>query len=269
MSITVLRGEEQLGPFDESEVEEMLRSGELSPKDLAVRYPDTEVLPLEALLKKPAMPDSLGEFREAGKLLDRQAEIHERLRSIVSAYDNEPIKVTKWSDKVANYVSDSRVRKVGSFAYGDPKVVDEARRWASRKDAVVIVVRTDDTYDIYGVTEEGAAKKTGGGCAVALLLGVVVILGLGWMSYSGYKRAEAFRDNRGGQVVWTMRAVNTIKLNVRSSPGASSPVVAQFEKGARLATSGEPVNVGGDLWIKVSTDDGKIQGWANKKYLSP
>jgi hypothetical protein len=107
------------------------------------------------------------------------------------------------------------------------------------------------------------------GCLGPLVLVTVVVLAIYWLGSLGLKQAKEIRANQGQQVVWTMRAVNTTKLNVRSSPGANSPVVAQFNQGARLATSGEPVNVGGDLWIKVSTDDGKIQGWANRKYLSP
>jgi hypothetical protein len=67
--------------------------------------------------------------------------------------------------KVAEYVSDSSVRKVGSFAFGNSKVVDETRRWAARRDAVVMVVRTDDGYDLYAVTEESAQKT--GGCFIA------------------------------------------------------------------------------------------------------
>lgn len=63
--------------------------------------------------------------------------------------------------------------------------------------------------------------------------------------------------------------VNTLELNIRSNPGANSPIVGKFKKGARLAFTGEPVNIDGGLWIRVSTDDGKIQGWANRKYLDP
>jgi hypothetical protein len=43
--------------------------------------------------------ERLRPFREAGKEIDREMEIHNSLRAITSAYDNEPIKVTKWSDK--------------------------------------------------------------------------------------------------------------------------------------------------------------------------
>lgn len=71
------------------------------------------------------------------------------------------------------------------------------------------------------------------------------------------------------QTVWKMMGVNTSKLNVRSSPSADSPVVAQFGRGARLNVTGEPVGKGQEQWIRVSADDGKIQGWANLKFLSP
>lgn len=63
--------------------------------------------------------------------------------------------------------------------------------------------------------------------------------------------------------------VNTSKLNVRSGPSADSPVVARLGRGARLAVTGDPVGKGQEQWVRVSADDGKIQGWANLKFLSP
>ena len=69
------------------------------------------------------------------------------------------------------------------------------------------------------------------------------------------------------QEIWTMRRVKAVKLNIRSAPGVQSPIVAAFEQGWRIAVTGEPVKEGNSLWVRVSSDDGRIQGWANQSYI--
>ncbi len=108
----------------------------------------------------------------------------------------------------------------------------------------------------------------------ALFIGITVIGGV----YSIFNPETANRFFKVGsernisesqETVWRMGRVNTQKLNVRSNPGTNSPLVAQFDRGARLAFTGELVRVGNTSWIRVSTDDGKIRGWANRQYLDP
>jgi SH3-like domain-containing protein len=69
--------------------------------------------------------------------------------------------------------------------------------------------------------------------------------------------------------VGTTRSVNAPQLNMRSGPGANYPVVKTFDRNEIIVSIGEPVNVNGESWIRVSARDGQIRGWANRKYLSP
>lgn len=59
------------------------------------------------------------------------------------------------------------------------------------------------------------------------------------------------RENlsESSEIIWRMGRVNTQRLNIRSNPGANSPLVAQFDKGARLAFTGELVRVGNILGL--------------------
>lgn len=101
-----------------------------------------------------------------------------------------------------------------------------------------------------------------------LILMVVIVGGVILLGKAGMDRYNETKSWGKNQEVWTMMGVNTTMLNVRSGPGTNSPVIARFGRGARLATTGNPVMNGNQQWVRVSTDDGKVQGWANLKLLS-
>jgi len=105
------------------------------------------------------------------------------------------------------------------------------------------------------------SSNSGESGIVALIVIAVVIGGVVWLGSTPIKRYQA------NQEIWTMRRVKAVKLNIRSAPGVQSPVVAEFEQGGRIAVTGEPVKEGNSLWIRVSSDDSKIQGWANQSYI--
>lgn len=125
-----------------------------------------------------------------------------------------------------------------------------------------------------GPRAASTSAAVGGLVKVALVVATVAALVYAGSSLIG-PRVETPDDqsSQGSavsqQTVWKMMGVNTSKLNVRSGPSADSPVVAQFERGARLTVTGEPVSKGQEQWIRVSDDEGKTQGWANLKFLSP
>lgn len=113
-----------------------------------------------------------------------------------------------------------------------------------------------------------SSSTSSGGCIVPLIIVIVVIGGVIWLGKSGLDRYRETKRWGQNQEVWTMMGVNANQLNVRSGPGTDSPVVAKFGRGARLAMTGEPVMHGNERWVRVSTDDGKVQGWAVLKFLS-
>ena len=69
-------------------------------------------------------------------------------------------------------------------------------------------------------------------------------------------------------LAWTNKVVNVTNLNIRENPSKEANVVWQAQKGDIIAVSGNPRLVGGELWIKVSVDNGRIQGWASRKMIS-
>ncbi len=95
----------------------------------------------------------------------REKEILGELRSIVGAYDNEPILVTQMSETIAKALNEDSFRKVSSFSLEDPNVVTEVKSYAKRQDAGVVVIQNSDGYDVYAVTKEW--KKTSSGCFIA------------------------------------------------------------------------------------------------------
>jgi hypothetical protein len=97
---------------------------------------------------------------------------------------------------------------------------------------------------------------------IVALIGIAIVIGV--VVWLGSTPIERHQPN---QEVWTMRRVKAVKLNIRSAPGVQSPIVAAFEQGWRIAVTGEPVKEGNSLWVRVSSDDGRIQGWANQSYI--
>lgn len=59
---------------------------------------------------------------------------------------------------------------------------------------------------------------------------------------------------------------NGATLNIRSAPGADSPLVEIVEDGARLLDLGETRRLDDVLWRRVRTD-GRAQGWAADQFL--
>jgi len=116
-----------------------------------------------------------------------------------------------------------------------------------------------------------AVKFLVGAALIVAAVVVALVYAGGLIMPTPKNPGDQFSQGSAGsqQTVWKMMGVNTSKLNVRSGPSADSPVVAQFGRGARLTVTGEPVSKGQEQWIRVSADDGKIQGWANLKFLSP
>lgn len=114
----------------------------------------------------------------------------------------------------------------------------------------------------YSSDSSSSSTTSAGGCIAPLLIVLAVIGGVYWLSGIEIKRWGKEKE------VWTMMGVNTDMLNVRSGPGTNYGVVEKFPRGARLAITGQPTMNGSDEWIRVSIDDGKVQGWANLKYLS-
>lgn len=156
---------------------------------------------------------------------------------------------------------------------------------ASPKQSYAAASRAPKARQATGYTSRPHAVPKGGPSATSASAGkflvratLIVVTVVVALVYTGSlivptleTRSDQFSQGSAGgqQTVWKTMGVNTSKLNVRSGPGADSPVVAHFGRGARLVVTGEPVNRGQEQWIRVSADDGKIQGWANLKFLSP
>lgn len=114
-------------------------------------------------------------------------------------------------------------------------------------------------------SSSGTSESSG----VPLILVVVVIGGVIILGNWGMNRFKAMEWGSKGKQEVRMMGVNTTMLNVRSGPGTTSTIIAKFAQGARLATTGEPVLVNGnEQWVRVSTEDGSVQGWVNLKFLS-
>ena len=172
-------------------------------------------------------------------------------------------------DTVGKFFPDNRQSKYKSYDQGWR---DNAYRTDKKKDK-----KQKSTSNInYGSSGGDYNDPTAKVIGVLMLVGflAVVVLFIMFVNDRAIFRKFADRITRSSlhtqqQTVWTVGMVNTQELNVRSEPGANSKIVGKFKKGARLAFTGNPVSHGGGFWIRVSTDDGKIQGWANKKFISP
>lgn len=163
-SVWVLKDEGQIGPLDEDEIQEMLQSGEISLSDMAVCYPDPDPKPLEQILKQHSVPvaQRMGIESEMERL-DRGVAVEKALRSMTE--------IKKASNEIYAWFKEAGVKKHSSWAREDLKAIDVARDLSAkdaREELVFIVVREDDKYTFYTLTESGAQsaqKKTG--CFVA------------------------------------------------------------------------------------------------------
>jgi hypothetical protein len=140
--------------------------------------------------------------------------------------------------------AESKARDAGWHDYSDKKY-----RYKSRKRNG----RSSQSSSDFGES---------GSFGIVVLIGIAIVIGaVVWLGSTPITRRQP------NQEVWTMRRVKAVKLNIRSAPGVQSPIVAAFEQGWRIAVTGEPVNEGNSLWVRVSSDDGKIQGWADQSYI--
>lgn len=124
-----------------------------------------------------------------------------------------------------------------------------------------------------GSSISGAIGK-GFGIVVALVV-VGLVVGVIWLfvawniEINANSRRGATTPPPPGKIIGTMRETNTIKLNMRSGPGASYPVVKTFVQGERIVSIGQPQDVSGEVWIRAATPDGQVMGWVNRKYIRP
>ena len=140
--------------------------------------------------------------------------------------------------------AESKARDAGWHDYSDKKY-----RYKRRK---------KDSRSSQSSSSSGESNSHG----FVALIGIAIVIGaVVWLGSTPIERHQP------NQEVWTMRRVKAVKLNIRSAPGVQSPIVAAFEQGGRIAVTGEPVKVGNSLWVRVSSDDGRIQGWANQSYI--
>jgi len=140
--------------------------------------------------------------------------------------------------------AESKARDAGWHDYSDKKYRYNRRKKKGRS------------------SQSSSDSGESGSFGVVALIGIAIVIGV--VVWLGSTPIERHTPN---QEVWTMRRVKAVKLNIRSAPGVQSPIVAAFEQGWRIAVTGEPVNEGNSLWVRVSSDDGKIQGWANQSYI--
>lgn len=76
-------------------------------------------------------------------------------------------------------------------------------------------------------------------------------------------------ERRTQQTAWRKGRVNTTELNIRSSPGVNTPVIAKFRKGDMVYFEEKTVEVNGGVWVTIVSQNGNIRGWANRKYIDP
>jgi hypothetical protein len=94
------------------------------------------------------------QVKQAELELERDMKIFHDLKSIISASDGRPLKIVAMSAEVEAHIKKFSLKKAGSFQRSDPRVVDEARRLAQKRDNTLLVIRTDSGFDLYNMMEE-------------------------------------------------------------------------------------------------------------------
>jgi SH3 domain-containing protein len=223
------------------------------------------------------------EARRGEQDLERDMKIFSDLKSI-RLPDGTQVKILAMSREVESHIRKFHLKKATSFQRSDPRVVEAARRLAIKRDNTLLVVRTDDGFDLYDMKEESQIQArerpatysgyvpTEGqdrGCLIAIGIVVVIVIVLVIAIMSGKGVNSTQQPAQQGQTVGTMREVRAVQLNMRSGPGKHYSVVRVFKQNERIVTIGEPQNVNGELWIQASTPDGQTRGWITRKFLSP
>jgi hypothetical protein len=228
------------------------------------------------------------EARRAEQEVDRDMKIFSDLKSITLP-DGSQVKIVAMSEAVESHIKKFHLKKATSFQRSDARVVEEARRLARKRDNSLLVVRTDDGFDLYDMKEESEIQgrpapgsysgyvptaRQDRGCLVAIgiVVLIVIIAVIAVMSGShpaSHPANPPLSVPQQGQTVGTMRSVTAIQLNMRSGPGTQYPVVRVFKQNERIVTIGESQTVNREQWIQASTPDGQTRGWITRKLLSP
>jgi|SRR5215217_262950 len=223
------------------------------------------------------------EARRGEEELERDMKIFSDLKSIIRP-DGTQVKILAMSGEVESHIRKFHLKKAASFQRSDPRVVEAARRLAIKRDNTLLVVRTDDGFDLYDMKEESQiqaqekpasysgyvpTERQDRGCLIAIGIVVAIVIVVAIAIMSGSRGRSAQQPAQQGQNVGTMREVRAIQLNMRSGPGKQYSVVKVFKQNERILTVGESQNVNGELWIQASTPDGQTRGWINLKLLSP
>ncbi len=223
------------------------------------------------------------EARRAEQELERDMKIFSDLKSIIRP-DGTQVKILAMSGEVESHIRKFHLKKAASFQRSDPRVVEAARRMAIKRDNTLLVVRTDDGFDLYDMKEESQiqaqerstsysgyvpTEKQDRGCLIAIGIVVAIVSVLAISSLIGNRGRSTQQPAEQTQNVGTMREVRAIQLNMRSGPGKQYSVVRLFKQNERIVTIGESQNVNGELWIQALTPDGQTRGWVNLKFLSP
>jgi hypothetical protein len=201
--------------------------------------------------------------------------------------DGSQVKIVAMSDAVESHIRKFHLKRTASFQRSDTRVVEKARSLARKRDNSLLVVRTDDGFDLYDMKEESEIQgrpapgsSTGyvptarqdRGCLIAIGV-IVAIVVISYIIIVINKQSRMSSQSepvpQQGQLVGTMRAVNANQLNMRSGAGQTYPIVRVFTRNERIVTIGDSQNVNGEQWIQASTPDGQIRGWVIRKFLSP
>ena len=224
------------------------------------------------------------EARRAEQEVERDMKVFSDLKSITLP-DGSQVKIVAMSDAVESHIRKFHLKKAASFQRSDARVVEEAKKLARKRDNSLLVVRTDEGFDLYDMKPESqiqAQRSTGSqstyvptarqdrGCliAIAIIVAIVVVAYI-IIVINKQSRMSSQPAPQQGQTVGTMRSVTAVQLNMRSGPGTQYPVVRVFKQNERIVTIGESQNVNGEQWIQASTPDGQTRGWITRKFLAP
>ena len=223
------------------------------------------------------------EARRGEQELERDMKIFSDLKSIRRP-DGTEVKILAMSGEVESHIRKFHLKKAASFQRSDPRVVEAARRLAIKRDNTLLVVRTDNGFDLYDMKEESQihsqarpasssryvpTERQDRGCLIAIGIVVVIVIVAVIAIMSGNRGSSTQQPAQHNQTVGTMREVRATQLNMRSGPGKQYSVVRVFKQNERIVTIGEPQSVNGELWIQASTPDGQTRGWITRKFLSP